>query len=571
MTHNTAIQKYSTETNSRLTSSEGMVGLVRYARLLVLVLLLCLSFRAALAQNVQYTNKTTDLGMRSTQRVNPITRAVEFQVPLGNYTGRSGLDVPVVLSYSSKVWEVKYQGYNPGSPPPHGGMQPFTIVTADYAKHSVAGWTSSVGFPVIDPDVGNQIYHPSGFPNVSGDCTFGCYMVDRKLVWMPDGSGHELRATDQPRLFTAPPPDNFYSVDGTRMRYQASTNILYLADGSQYQFGTSKYVDRNGNTLTWVGGWRDTLNRTINNPLPYNVGQGPLSSTDQTYTLPGVSNTTLSYTLKWRNLADVLTTPEPLRYIANSACPPGTGVFSPNLFMYDAASRTCFGNGGVLFNPVVLSQIVLPNGQTYTFTYDIFGAIDKVVLPTGGYEQFEYEYTGGISSPINFQWVYAQVNRGVTRHIVSPSGSGADKIETLYGGNGNFVSMTAPDGSRKETYVWTDAGSIWGYSADSSRAGMPFDERIYSASGQMLRRTLTEFVMTPSNATGNPPGTQNANRNARVAREVELILDTDGPALAKSKTYSYDTTYQYTVGVERTSINEFDYVEVDQNTAVAHF
>ena len=539
-----------------------------YARFSLVMLALCFLFSAdALAQNVQYTNKATDLGMRSTQKVNPITRAVEFQIPLGRYAGRAGHDVPVVLSYSSKLWEVEYQGYNPGPPPPHGGMQPFTIVTANYAKRTVAGWTSTVGFPILDFSPGNAIYDPSGNPNLSGNCTFGCYRIDRMMVWMPDGSGHELRTSDQPRLYTDPGQDNYYSVDGTRMRYQASTSTLFLPDGSQYQFATGKYVDRNGNTLSWVGGWRDTLDRTINNPLPYNVGQGPLSPTDQTYNLPGVGNTTLSYTLKWRNLGNVLTTPDTLRYTADSACPPGTGVYNPYLFQYDSVTRTCFGNGGVLFNPVVLSQIVLPNGQTYTFTYDIWGAIDKVLLPTGGYERYEYAYTGGISSPATFKWVYAQGNRGVTKHIVSPTGNSADEIETLYSGSGNFVSMTLPDGSRKENYVWTDGTAGWGYSADSSRAGLPYDERVYSASGQMLRRKLTQWVMTPSNATGNPSGTQNANRNARIAREVELILDTGGPALAKTRTYTYDTTYQYTVGVEQTAINEFDFVQVDQTTA----
>ena len=511
MTYKITMRKFSTST-LQLNLCKYISDVRLFVRVLILVLALCFCFSAeSVAQNVEYPNQATDLGLRSTRTVNPITRAVELEIPLGHYRGR-GIDLPVTLSYSSKVWQVSYQGYNPGSLSPSGGTQPFTIVTADYAKNSVAGWTSGIGFPHIDPYVGTEQYDANGFPNVDGSCTPVCYKIDRKLIWMPDGSAHELRATDQPRIFTDPLPDNYYSVDGARMRYQASTQILYLPDGSQYQFGSSKYIDRNGNTLNYSGGLHDTLDRAINQPLPYNFGGGPLSPTDQTYTLPGVGNTSVTYTLKWRNLADVLTTPEPLRYIADGGCPPGLGAFSPYLFQFDGASRTCFGNAGVQFNPVVLSQIVLPNGQAYTFTYDIFGAINKVVLPSGGYEKYEYAYTGGISSPINFKFVYAQGNRGVIRHIVSPSGSGTDEIVSLYGGNGNFISNTLPDGSRKETYVWTDGVSGWGYSADSSRAGRPFDERVYSSSGQMLRRKLTEWVMTPSNATGNPSGTQGANR-----------------------------------------------------------
>jgi len=74
--------------------------------------------------------------------------------------------------------------------------------------------------------------------------------------------------------------------------------------------------------------------------------------------------------------------------------------------------------------------------------------------------------------------------------------------------------------------------------------------------------------MTPSNASGNPPGAQIANRNARVSREVEFLLDTaTGPALAKSRTFNYDLTYQWSVDVERTVVKEFAFVEVDLNTA----
>lgn len=352
------------------------------------------------------------------------------------------------------------------------------------------------------------------------------------------------------------------------MRYQRSTQTLFLPDGSRYLISAGKYIDPNGNTLTWNGGWQDTLGRQINNPLPYTPGTTPLSAVDQSYSVPGVGNTSINYTLKWRNLSTVLTTPEPLRYIADSACPPGTGNFSPKLFSSDVSGRTCIGNAGVLFDPVVLHQIVLPNGRTYTFTYDIFGAIDKLVLPTGGYERYEYEYAPPVSSPINFSFVYAQVSRGVSKHVVSHTGLSGDEVQWQYSSASNYVNVIAPDNTRTESFMWTDGVSGWGYSADSSRAGRAYDERVYSASGEMIRRKLTEWTITGSNASGNPSGTQGANRNARITRVVEMILDTGGgSALAKTTTFGYDTSYQFDVGVEQTSITEFDFVDVVHNTA----
>src|ERR1700752_142175 len=534
---------------------------------LIGLVLLCMPIYTA-AQNVQYNNKGTDLGMRSSRKVNPSTRGMEIQIPLGHYPGRNGLDVPVTLSYSSKLWGVEFQGYNTGAPPPHQ-PGPFTIVTADFAKRSLRVWTTTVGMPTVDVMPGNRIYDQFGSPNVSGNCTSGCYMIDRVMIWMPDGSGHEMRASDQPRQTGTAAPDEFYAVDSSRMRYQKSSMTLFMPDGSRYLISGGKYIDRNGNTLTWNGsGWTDTLNRQINTPLPYSQGSGPFSPVDQSFSLPGVGATTINYTLKWRYLADVLTTPQTLRYTASGGCPPGMGgSYSPSLFGADFGNSTCFGNAAVLFNPVVLWQIVLPNGQNYTFSYDIFGTIEKVTLPTGGYERFEHGSVPSLSSPLTYRWVYGQANRGVIRHITSPTGLAGDESEWLYSGTQNSVTVTAPDGTRTERFMWVDGTSSWTYSTDSARAGMTYDERMYSASGQMVRRKLTDWAMTPSNAGGFPSGAQIATRNARIAREVEFLLDTGGPALAKSRTYSYDLTYQWTVGAEQTVVNDFAYVAVDLNTA----
>src|SRR5262249_21908097 len=49
--------------------------------------------------------------------------------------------------------------------------------------------------------------------------------------------------------------------------------------------------------------------------------------------------------------------------------------------------------------------------------------------------------------------------------------------------------------------------------------------------------------------------------------ELEFILDTGGGALAKTTTYGYDTTFQYDVGFDQTSVSEYAYILVDQNTA----
>lgn len=518
-----------------------------------------------LAQNIQYDDKALDLGLRSDIRVDPRTRSLSFEIPLGSYPGRSGFDVPVTLSYTSKVWNVEFQAFVQVPPPPFsGGAQPYTIAVAQYGKHSVSGWTSSINMPLLDSSPGQHFYNQVGEAKPSNMCPNPCYLVDRKTIWMPDGSGHELRATDQPRIFSDPLPDNYYAVDESRMRYQASTQTLFMSDGSRYLLGSGEHIDRNGNKLTSNNGvWTDTLGRQIANPLP-----GFPAAGDQNAPVPGVGGTPVNYVLKWRNLLDpgVLTTPETIRYVANGGCPPGQGgPYSPYLFGWDSVNRTCIANSGTLFNPVVLYQIVLPTGQAYTFTYNIYGEIDKVVLPTGGYEKYTYSQVTPLTDmPV----VYSQANRGVSSRTVSSTGLAADELVWTYSSGSGTTTIIGPPPESKRTEVsfWTDSNGSWGYSPNGARAGRIYDERTYNSANQLLRRKLTDWTMTGSNATGNLFGSLTANRHARPIREVEFVLDNGTSAVAKTKTFTYETTYQFSVGVEVSTAKEYDFLYVDPNT-----
>ena len=413
----------------------------------------CLSYAIpTAAQNVQRNNEAADLGLRSNLTVNPATLGLELQIPLGNYPGRAGHDLPVTLSYSSKLWNMVYQGFAPGPPPGYSGPAPFTILMAKYGDHSVSGWISSTGYASIDQSPGGQLYDQFGNPRgTGGDCSAGCYVIDRVMAWLPDGSGHELRSSDQAIIYTQQRPDNLYSVDGSRMRYQRSIDTLFMRDGSRYVLsGGAGHIDRNGNTINA----NDTLGRTIGNPLPYNPGGSPSAPVDQSYSLPGVAGN-INYVLKWKYLGNVLTTPQPLAYVADSGCPPGMGsTLSPRLFSSDINGRVCIQNAMQPFNPVVLSEILLPTGQSYTFTYTIFGEIDKVTLPTGGYEKFIYAQMWPLSSSSP---VYAQYNRGVTRRTVSPTGSSADEVSWVYSGGGGTVITVAPDGTWTQRIASIDA------------------------------------------------------------------------------------------------------------------
>ncbi|MGA9997904.1 MAG: RHS repeat-associated core domain-containing protein [Pyrinomonadaceae bacterium] len=485
---------------------------------------------------------------------------------MGNFPGRAGLDMPVALSYSSKVWRMDYAAYSSFM----GNY--YTSVIAKYGEHSASGWTSSLGFPFLDTVTLDQKYDQNGTPTGT-TCGIPCYTIDRVLIWMPDGSSHELRSTDQPFQPGDARPDILYSVDSSRLRYQKSTSTLFMPDGSRYILNTKQHIDRNGNTLTYnAGQWTDTLGHSITDPLS-------TRTSNYAYSMPGVSNSSINYTFKWKSLDEpgVLADSQQVRYIADSGCPNGNGSYAPYLFPSASGDYTFICNAGNVHRPSVLYQIVLPTGQTYTFNYNIYGEIVKVTLPTSGYEKYEYDTLMPLS---RMNAPYNRANRGVVKRWISESGTGTDEILWQYGYTGTYtgwpdsgpyvLNTIAPDMSLTEYYIHTDSNSSWGYSmsnSDGARVGRVYDMRFYSApdsSGNrhILRRNLTRWDVTGSNATSQLPGLQNATRDPRAVKEVEILFEDGGSsALARMTEYTYD---QY---LNNTSVTHRDYVSLSLSNA----
>ncbi len=328
------------------------------------------------------------------------------------------------------------------------------------------------------------------------------------------------------------------------------------------------YIDRNGNTLVYSRNqsgqyqWTDTLGRTLSLPIPTT----PTVAGDTTYSLPGTGNSLLTYTFRWRQLADARTDPsQPLRYEAlYTDCDlEYTTGHSPSLF---GTGTTCDADDfrNQLFNPVLLSEIVLPNGKSYKFTYNVFGELDKIAYPSAGYERFQHDTIPSITYVRNN---YAQGNRGVIDHWISVDGGGADEnnhhwhCQVTYPNNTPpyKVTITAPDGSYAERYLYSSQNRT-PYNLDDVRLGRAYDERSYSATGQMLHRTLTDW--TGENSTQDHP-----IRNPRINTQIGILLDTGGAALTNTATYQYDTTYAFSTGVNQTAENQYDYAAVDQATA----
>lgn len=525
-------------------------------------LLLLTSPAHSWAQTIQYTQHKPDLALRSSMRVDPATLALSIEVPIASYPARGGTGLPVNLIYSSKLWRFNY--YDTFF---SGTGSPRTISHPKFSEWAKAGWTTSADLPIIEWTGHHQIYSNStGEP--CSECEGGYTYINRIQVHMPGGSSHELRIDDTP-VSQPTYAGIYYAVDGSNLRYDATSftdGTLYLPDGTQYWLRPSSsgyhHVDRNGNFLTYDAAnrqWTDTQDRVLDLPLA-----GTPSANTYTYYLPSTTGT-LSYSVRWSTLQNALTNPsDPLRYYTNM-----TGSYSetwtprsPALFVGDGENRLYdpFEATGV-FNPIVLAEIIMPNGQSYQFTYNVWGEITKVVYPTGAYERFDYDTVAGVGY---LQWPYTQSNRGVVDRWLSPTGNSSDEVHWHYAAAAsNFrltVSTTEPDNTVTERVLNAETSqgqSLYGFSW--AELGMQLEERKFaSAGGAMLIRKLTKWTSSGP----LPDGGSAATRNPRAIKEVNILLDT---GTSNALTSTITTEYDNDLNVK--ALNHYDFTSITQGSA----
>jgi RHS repeat-associated protein len=519
------------------------------------------------AQTVRHTEDTVDSSLRSNINVDPSTLNMSFSITLGGLPGRR-TKVPLSLSYSSKAWEISFNTVYTVD------FSTFTESFPYYARKSVSGWTvdmGAMGVPELDTDGNYSLYDIKGEPFC---CSNSGLHIDRIAFRMPDGSTRELRKSDIPvvRNPLQVISGTYVAVDDPHMKYDADNRVLYMADGSRYTFNCCpggvqyvQYIDRNGNVMNFNtrDGWTDTVGRQIGVSLNNNLESGQ-ESKQQYLTLPGTNGATHTYTLVWKNLDKVLSSgggTSDLCYFSDFSFPGGP-TYAP--FLFRSYTPDQINGSGRIFNPVVLSEVILPNGQKYSFTYNVYGEIDKIQLPTGGYHTYEYARIPALDNRISLL-VYGQANRGVIRHSVSESGNASDERTWHYSVNPDasyIVTETGPDNARVERYIHreNDAGHQ-NFGINDARTGRVYDERVYTPGNTMIRRTLTEWARTIINY---PPGIQTtkfATRNPRPVRIVEILLDTGGNALSKTTTMNYDADLNV---IAR---NYYNYIPIDPSLA----
>ena len=282
--------------------------------------------------NNQYTKTSPDQLLRGDARIDPATHALSIQIPLGVYAGRAGVNLPVSITYSSRFRHLEFDGdFQPYS----GREYDFFYLYFDTNDgRSVAGWTASLAPPHIEGDPGGYDGYFGINVGQPGGNDHYIQSIARMRIFLGDGSSHELRKDDIPRI-TAAPDGPYYAVDGSQLRFEGTggsqdTGTLFVPDGSRYLFVASQatqYIDRHGNTLSYNGTskqWTDTLGRTFTSPLSLPYAAPAVGN--QQYVLAGINGSSLVYTYRWRYLRNpdtnetVLTDPnQEVRRTGNTA------------------------------------------------------------------------------------------------------------------------------------------------------------------------------------------------------------------------------------------------------------
>jgi len=234
------------------------------------------------------------------------------------------------------------------------------------------------------------------------------YTVTRLTFVTPDGTEYDLRdqLTDgQPMVVTnycssstvgASRGTVFKTKDGSGATFISDTTIndktslplsstgswnlnvsgyLILSDGTRYRIdgGDVSWIrDRNGNLIY---SQQDAIGRTVG------ITTSSDGSEDQ-LTYKGFGGAVRTIRVTRTSMSNVLRAGFSLRTHSQ---------LFPEL-------NGAFNYGSALYNPTVVSAVILPDGRSYRFYYNSYGELARVELPTGGAIEYDMNAGSGVVS-----------------------------------------------------------------------------------------------------------------------------------------------------------------------------
>jgi len=366
-------------------------------RMKSLVPLSILIIASALLSYAQVTNVTDDVAVPSpgvghdylgmlNETVNPANGSLSIRVALPIPKGR-GLTLPFSIAYDSNG---QYVPVDLGNSQMHwtgntswiveGGWT-YTVPNLTELSASMPG--DAMGHDLTCPYSVGYMFNESGGERHAfylsawqpGGTVPICQEMDPQPVQVLQSGDTQVFATlPTPTTSNGPYlPVTVWDADGTTYSF-SSENLFFLGiNGSASSWATAlpaTVEDRNGNVLTYKGQSNGAISvvDTAGRPVISTSGFGVSGNT---VSVAGVNS---PYTLYWQST-------------------PAGSYNAGAVYVGGAGSNECISTWPIVSTQTTaVSNIVLPNGQQYTFYYDSgSGFINKIVYPTGGWVQYTWQ------------------------------------------------------------------------------------------------------------------------------------------------------------------------------------
>jgi RHS repeat-associated protein len=540
------------------------------ARLAPLAVLLCLMLAGnGVAQTTGTTDKMTPAGLApgspagsyalsGFDNINLFNGNLNFRLPMVAVGGRGSAGYTITLSLNSKGWHVRRRtvSSDPDSaasyvPEPNtwnglevgygaGVLQgrQTGVETDTCSQTHRSTWKYSITrLTFIGPD-GTEYelrdQASDGKPSLIHPCTAAAmYGQSRGKVFVShDGSAATFISDAEIFDRVEPPPTSSGSYIVTPSGY------LWLKDGTRYRVVNSRVTsirDRNGNTIavseTLV---TDSVGRQVT------IERGV---TDPTY---GVCDR-LTYKGFGGAARSILVLRSSLSNILRSGTTQTYSQLFPEL---NGASSSS------VYNPLLISRVILPNNQSYQFKYNKYGEMARVELPTGG--AIEYDMTQ-ISGATNLYAYYAeeyQIYRRVTERRVYADGAtltarttyveNGSVTENVYDGAGSLLTSSVHQfyGNAVQSLFTPDQGTVY----SDWKEGKEY----LTTTGGLRReeQTWQQPVAVSWYPSGYANGGAEPENDPRITQTVSTLLDTNQ---VSKQTFAYD---QYN---NQTDVYEYDF------------
>jgi YD repeat-containing protein len=577
---------------------------LRRAAGLIIVLMLLSTIIAHGQRTTSPTDNSTPLAltpgaptgslMEEFANVNLFNGNLNFALPLATVGGRGGLRIPMTLSIE-RHWKIIRRC----DPTITGGTICHQIPTSMWWGELQVGY----GPGILQGRGGAEYELQSNGVRV-------CSKGGGVALTFTDSSGTEHHLPDQ--LSNGAPNQGcvgdrgtvFTSVDGTAMTFISDARInddparsdgphlrpngyLMLSDGTRYRIdnGLVTWIrDRNGNRIDYtydtnhrVKTITDSLNRQVT--INYDVTEALYGLHDQII-LPGINEAKRIVRVSKAPLKSALRSDQSLKTYGQ---------------LFESAP-----NGDTLFNPTVITSVLLPNNQSFNFNYSSYGELARIKLPSGG--AVEYDFTGGLTNGpvsgliLNRQHIYRRV---IAKRIFMDSTSpgslvskttytkpeAADTQFNIY--TTGFVQVDTSDGSdsllesAKHYFHGAAASSFMsGHPSAPWKDGKEYQTEIFDRDGLTVIRRITRLWQQRAPVKWWKDYIEVNRRftlddepaNDPRLTEINVVLEPTGANLVTRQKFNYDEhnnqtdIYNYDYGTTTTPPRPIRHIHTDYLT-----